>query len=116
MLNHDLQVTITLSLLGVAAVLALVTDYLRIRALRREAESTPEASATHALATYVLVPELPAPMVPKSRASRLAAALKQPKRQISPAAQEAIQRGAQLATPSKGPAKQTAQQSLQRVG
>ena len=114
MLSHDFQVALTIIMIAVAAALALLTDYLRMRARRQETASEP--AEEHSMAMHVLVPELPAPTVAPGRASRLAAALKQPRRQLSPAAQAAIERGAQLATtPRKAPGRQ-ADHSLQRVG
>lgn len=100
-------------MLAVAAVLALITDYLRIRALRRELQAP---ANEHNMSMHVLVPDLPAPAVSNGRASRLAAALKQPRRQLSAGAQAAIERGAQLATPRKGPSGSRPDRSLQHAG
>ncbi len=113
----------TVALLAVTAVLALLSDYVRIRSLRQMASgssSTAKAmsSKTSSMAAHhILVPELPAqPEVSGGRASRLAAALKQPRRELSAGARAAIERGSQLAAPPReGAGLQTAG-SLQRIG
>lgn len=116
-LNHELQVIVTVTLLAVTAVLALISDYLRIRSLRRASGSPAKAAQTSSMAVHVLVPELPGHAeVSGGRASRLAAALKQPRRELSAGARAAIERGSQLATPPRKSAAVEAARSLQRVG
>lgn len=115
-MNHELQVIITVTLLVAATVLAVISDVVRIRALRRaDAEAVPApAVAAQTLSRHTLVPEIPVPQVSNGRASRLAASIKEKKRSLSPAAMAAIERGSKLAR--KGAAKAVPSKELQRVG
>jgi hypothetical protein len=116
-MNHELQVVVTVTLLVVAAMLAVISDVVRIRALRRaeiasEVPAIPEPAQT--VARHTLVPDIPAPQVSNGRSSRLAASLKEKRRSLSPAAMAAIERGSKLAR--KGPAKVEPAKQLQKVG
>jgi hypothetical protein len=96
--SHEVQVIITVTLLVTTSILALLCDYLRFRALRRAAPVGPETTPLKTAIAPTLVPEIevadsPAPK--SARASRLATALKQPRRVVSPEVQAIIERSSQ---------------------
>src|SRR5262245_33890343 len=109
---HEAQIALTVTLLAATAILALLCDVIRYRTSRTRTTGIavraqgPVSEAAPALRTTIaktLVPELPAASAEKkalARASRLATALKQPRRVLSPAAQAVIQRSAQAAQTS----------------
>jgi hypothetical protein len=125
-MTHAMQVVLTVGLLIVAVVAAVVSDVVRIRALREaEARSKVAAEAASRVASAPssvpmtplrsTVPSIPVPpVVSGGRSSRLAASLKEPRRTLSPGAMAAIERGSTAAR--KSAAKVEAAQTLQQVG
>jgi hypothetical protein len=110
--SHEVQVVITITLLIATSAAALLCDYLRFRTQdgSAQAQRTPQPLRTSV--GHTLVPEFEvAATTPKStRASRLAAALQQPRRAVSPVVQAIIARSSQYETTAAAPKKPTASQ------
>src|SRR6185312_3439894 len=99
--SHEVQMVITVTLLVATSLLALLCDVLRFRmgnAMAPAANALPATLKTAIEPT--LVPEIEisyTPEVPKlNRASRLAVALKQPRRVVSADVQAIIERNSQF--------------------
>src|SRR5262245_13303963 len=105
--SHEVQKIVTITLLVATGILAILCDYIRFRMHRPKMATAPKQAALQTAIGYTLVPEIAVPVAaPKpTRASRLAAALQQPRRAASPIVQALIARSAQLesndATPKK---------------
>jgi hypothetical protein len=107
--SHQVQVIVTISLLVASTIAALVCDYLRFRMLRAaKPASAPEPPKT--IISHTLVPalEVTAPPPKPTRASRLTAALKQPRRAVSPEVRAIIERSSQFEESPATPKKPTA--------
>ncbi len=118
--SHQVQATITVTLLVATSILALLCDWLRFRMHRATAPTAnPAPEPRKHVISSTLVPEIEiAEAAPKSnRASRLATALKQPRRVLSPAAQAIIERNSQFDSGERAPEKKTTKKSkLRRAG
>src|SRR4051794_31528129 len=99
--SHEVQKVVMIVLLVATGVLALLCDYLRIRLHRASTansafERVSASEQSKAAIAHTLVPEMDVPEAQKSmRASRLAAALRQPRRLVSADVLAVIERNPQ---------------------
>lgn len=109
--SHEVQVIITVTLLVATSIAALLCDYLRFRMQRSTAPASRKSPEPVKIAP-TLVPEIElaaaSPIPHSNRASRLAAALKQPRRVVSPEVQAIIARSSQFEESPAAPKKPTA--------
>jgi hypothetical protein len=120
--SHEVQKIVTITLLVATGMLALLCDYIRFRMHRPKAAAMAKPATLKTAIGHTLVPEItvPAAVAKPTRASRLAAALQQPKRTVSPIVQAIIARNTQLnraePVPEKKPAASQKKAKAQRAG
>lgn len=109
--SHQVQVIITVTLLVATSIAALLCDYLRFRMQRSTAPARKSSEPVKVSIAPTLVPEIQlaeaSPVPHSNRTSRLAAALKQPRRVISPEVQAIIARSSQFEESPAAPKKPT---------